>query len=190
VVLDLDAPVLEYTYKGKQTQAKDSVYIRENTLIDIKAIDKSSGVASLSYQLDGKEIITYENPLTVDEEGPHELTILAKDQVNNPSERKITFFVDKSAPQLHTLFTTSSTGTKEIGGEQFVAYPKNTALHLVATDKYVFAEKIYYALNGAPEKLYTQPIFFGNKGETMQVAVRVTDVLGNEKTEVLKIYVE
>lgn len=183
--LDLSGPDLTYDYQGSNFSTRDTVFINNQTQIQLSGVDKESGLQYLSYSLDGQtEEIRYGAPFTLDQPGFHRIEVFGYDNVNNRNVSEFFFVVDKAPPKIIPNFSVEPINQKE--GLQ--VYPEYLVLFLAATDQAVGSDKIYYQINEAAEKLYTGPIKGFKKNTNYTIKLRSIDLLGNESTNQIGFY--
>jgi len=182
--IDLTGPSLDYSYNGAQLTLKDTVYISKKTKIKLFATDKESGVNRITYTLDKGEETTYGDGINIEKEGFHTIEYFGYDNVNNSNQDEFFFVVDNTGPEIFARFGILSIDNKKTDdGRTLNVYPDHVALFLSATDKYVGYDKMYYSVNGGPEKLYAGTIFDFLPKTEYKVKVRALDKLGNESTK-------
>lgn len=110
--LDLISPVSTSTISGLMGQ--DGFY-RSNATITLTALDpatlgkenETSGILKIQYSLDGQATSTYStsSPLSITDEGPHNLTFFATDRAgNNEQPQAVDFVIDKTPPEFSIQF--------------------------------------------------------------------------------------
>ena len=95
---------------------------------------------------------------TLNKDGLHKMTISASDHVNNSSHLTEIVFVDNVAPEIFHHFSVDPIGSKKVRIDDYIIYPKEVQVYLAATDKNAGTDKIFYSINGGPEKQYGTPI--------------------------------
>jgi hypothetical protein len=180
VYVDLTGPDISVRLKGPEFKAAGVQYISPETGIELAGRDVESGVQYLSYSIDGEAAEkVYDQPITIPATGEHRIELFAYDNVNNRNLDETTVFVDATPPVIYENFSTASVGEED----GVPLYPPYVTLFLAATDDIVGSDRIYYQLNGEPEKLYTRPIGQLKKNEHYSVMVRAVDMVGNESTK-------
>ena len=187
IYVDLTGPTIKCNYLGKVFNTRDTVFINNKTKIKLTAFDKESGLQYMSYSIDGeREETKYEKPFSINISGLHKLEYFAYDNVNNRNRGAINFFADNEGPTPDCQFSIKPIGKKD----NFDIYPSYVLAYLSATDAVLGTHVIYYSLNGAPEKKFTQ--YFGNfaKDKLNVIKVRALDKLHNESILEVKFYVQ
>ena len=190
--LDMKAPDINFSFGGSQFESRDTAFITKNTLINLLAEDKDSGVRQVGYKINGGPGQLYEGPFTIAEEGFYIIDFFSTDAVNNRNTLEFYFVVDNTGPEIEHIFSSSPVGSITLDelDAPLKVYPKGLTLYLGATDAKVNTQQIYYSLNGKPEVAYTRPVKVEATGiNTMQV--RAVDELGNEtKLEGIEFFVK
>lgn len=148
ISIDQTPPVLTYTVSPEP--AASGWYTRSVT-IDVQATDEGSGLASVSYQLDGGEWITWSpgDVIRITQDGEHTLVIRARDNAGNvTSVGPLTFPVDRSAPvTAYVVEGAPGDGLWYISPVTVTLVPTDTASGVVAT---------YYRVDGGAWQQGTQ----------------------------------
>ncbi len=179
VVVDISSPDVTASFIGKHFLRDGIHYIRKTTGISMDARDNLSGIKDILYdtQSGSAEAVSgsFEGqPFMILDEGLHDFTFRAIDNVNNVSEaKKLKIFVDEVVPEIFYHFS-----VERLSGEE-EAYSKNSSLFLAATDRQAGVKQVYYRINKGRETRYKSPIKFGKKG-SFKVMVRSIDHVGNE----------
>ena len=100
-------------YEEKEGETVLKTYYKSNSInIAAKAVDATSGVKCLVYQLDNGGEQTVDNAnFTIEniEDGEHNLTILAEDEAGNKTaQTSIQFYIDTKSPEKPTLISLDS----------------------------------------------------------------------------------
>jgi len=188
--VDLSGPDLNYTFQGPVFKTRDTFFISAKTHIYLKASDIEAGLNKITYSIDKKGDNVYKENFTISEEGAHTVEFSGYDNVNNSNSNSFYFHVDNSGPEINVHFSILPIGNTNNND----VYPSHVVLFPSATDDLVGYDKMYYSVNGAPEKQYSGMIDGFHKNETYSVAIRALDKLGNEtkkeisfKTEAQKL---
>jgi hypothetical protein len=179
VNVDLTGPDMSFEISGPSFKAAGVQYISPETQIKIFGKDKGSGLQLLTYSIDGHSAEThYEQPITINSTGRHDIEFFGYDNVNNRNLGSTTVFVDATPPNIFENFSTRS--IQSVDG--VLEYPPYVTVFLAATDDIVGNDKIYYSINGSPEKLYVKPIEQLRKNIVYEISVRAVDKVGNESS--------
>ena len=181
--VDLVGPDLSYKYDGKTLTYNDTTYINSSTKIILKGIDTESGMNNITYNLDQSSEVDYTENLTVTGDGVHTIDYFGYDNVNNSNLSSFSFKVDQTGPQIFSQFSVNSYNKKVVDGKEYKVYPSHTFLYLSAFDKMAGVEKIYYTIEGQPEKLYSTFLSLFQTGKDYSIKIRAIDYLGNETTD-------
>jgi len=178
--IDLVGPELSYKFDGKTYTFNDTTYITSSTKIILKGFDSEAGMKNITYNLDQSSETDYTSVLTVSGNGLHQIDYYGYDNVNNSNLGSFTFKVDETAPEITAHFSLNSSGKKIVDSKEFKIYPQQLIVYLSAFDDMVGVEKIYYTIEGQPEKLYTNFISTFQMGKDYKIKLRAIDYLGNE----------
>lgn len=188
--LDLSGPKLDYQLLGPSFAHRDTIFISDQTKIDLRASDPESGMQKIVFRINQGGESTFNEPFTLDEEGVYQIAYYGFDNVNNSSKNAFYVVVDKQAPKIIPVFSERANGEKTIANEQIEAYSSYAILFLAATDTLVGCEKLFYSINGGKEYEYTNPVKGFEKGNVYQIMVSASDKVGNKNTNELKFYIE
>jgi hypothetical protein len=176
--IDLAGPEMGYNLQGPVLVSTDTIYINSKTKIHLKARDNDAGVNQIQYTIDNKELITYNSPVSIDQEGLHTISYTGTDNVDNTNTNSLTVFVDNTGPELYPRFSAKSKGNINDNGKTLTIYPSHVGLFVSATDIQAGYDKMVYSLNGSKEKPFTG--YVGNFAKNPEITVKAYDKLGNE----------
>ncbi len=154
------------------------------------ATDAEVGIKQIDYSLDSGSDIVYDTPFSNKNEGFHTVQYTGTDNVNNTNTASLYFFIDDTGPDIFDRFSIVPIDSKTEDGKKLDVYPSHLVLFLSATDKLVGVDRIYYAINGKPEKLYGALISGFHKTTKYNIKIRGVDKLGNEKTKEIEFFIE
>ncbi len=181
--VDLSGPTISHGFSGSTFTLRDTVFISNKTGIYLKATDTESGINRIEYIIDGGEIKVFREPFKISEEGPHIVEITGYDNVDNTSMSSFAVITDNTGPEIYSRFSVFSNGKENFNGKTINSYPHHAILFLSATDGVTGFNKMYYSINGEPEKNYNELIkSFPQKG-MYKIKIRALDKLGNETTD-------
>ncbi len=192
-LVDTSAPVIQYKMKGPNFERRDTIFVRSITSFTINPYESGkyqSGIKDIFYTNEAGESAKYSEAFTLDKDGLHKLTITVNDNVNNSSNETDILFIDNKAPEIFHHFSVEKIGSKKVRDEDYVIYPKEVQVYLAATDEHAGTDKIYYSINGGPEKLYGTPIQYLKANMNFTIDVRAIDLLGNESKSSFSFSVE
>ncbi len=179
----MSGPSISYGFTGPKFIQRDTVYISSKTKIYLKITDSESGINKIEYAVDNGEDRLFEEPFSLEKEGPHDIKITGYDNVENSSILNLRIIVDKTGPEIYSRFSILPAGKKNINGKILDVYPNHVVLFLSSTDNVVGFNEMYYSINDAPEIKYAGLIrTFSPKGN-YNVKIRAQDKLGNETSE-------
>lgn len=188
VYIDNHTPSTKVSFIGKQFVNRDTLFITSSTKVSIHTNEVGAGVQAVEYTLDNSKS-TYKEPFTVDKEGYHTLSHMAKDNVDNAeTPRECSFFIDNAAPKIIYNFSTSAIGEKTVRDEKFTIYPSNVMLYIAATDNAAGVETLVYTINGKEVQsiIPLKGLFPGN----YEIKITATDVLKNKSTQTVRFAIE
>jgi len=147
------------------------------------ANDSEAGVKEILYSIDKSDHQPYSQPFSISEDGVHIIDITALDNVDNTNNDKLIVFTDNKGPEIYTLFTTSPRDFIVRDNSKIPVYPSFVGLFVSATDPYSGYDKMFYSINGSPEKQFSG--YISNfKGDT-KITITCYDRLGNtSKTQI------
>ncbi|UCH15565.1 MAG: hypothetical protein JSV22_06275 [Bacteroidales bacterium] len=181
--VDLSGPSLSYGFSGPTFVQRDTVFISNTTLVNLKANDTESGISKIEYVVDDNEAKIFDEPFSMNEEGRHRVLITGYDNVDNTNMLDFTVILDKTGPELYSRFSILPNGKEDSDGILLDTYPDHVVLFLSSTDNVVGFNEMYYSINNNPEKKYSDLIRgFSSEGR-YKVKIRVLDKLGNETTK-------
>lgn len=177
VSTDLSAPVTLHTIGG----ISSGNVLSRNSTITLSADDKISGVSKILYTIDNSKELVYGDRIYVSwlEQGDHQITYYAVDNVNNKEVVKtFKFFIDKEAPTVIT----------EIVGDQFrvedrVYFSGRTKLQITAIDNKAGVKELHYSINGAEFQEYeNKPTPLPTTASSLTIRAYGTDKVENQST--------
>jgi hypothetical protein len=97
--VDTDMPVSSVAFIGANYTSGDRVFISTSTQMEIVSSDRSSGLATVEYNIDGRGFIAYTKPFKFDKSGFHTMVYRGVDRVGNAEAGKtVKLMVDSTAP--------------------------------------------------------------------------------------------
>ncbi len=177
--VDLTGPQLKHNFIGKVFITRDTIFINKDTKIQLLATDPESGVKNITYSLNNNAEQNYTNPFNITTEGVQTLNIYGYDNVDNSNRSTVVLVIDNQGPDIYNRFSILPIGKKIIDTVERELYLSHAVLFLSATDTKVAIDKIYYSVNGSPEKLYTGIIDNLKRGMDYKINVKAYDKLGN-----------
>ncbi|MCK5822755.1 MAG: hypothetical protein KAG95_02050 [Bacteroidales bacterium] len=150
----------------------------------LSATDKKVPIENIYYSINGTQEKVYTRFISNLKKGKqYFIKLRAVDLLGNVSYDSVKFSIDNTGPKIFVRFNTRSFGKKEYNGKQIDLYPTQVALYLSVTNSTVAYDRIYYSVNGAPEKIYQGKIS-GFKGDSnITLKIRALDKLGNQTTK-------
>ena len=188
--LDAVLPVTGITYKTPQFFNRDTLFINKDTGIKLFASDHESGVLKTEYSIDNQDSFKEFAEFTIPADGFHTIYFKTTDRVNNVEEiKKSECFVDNTAPEIFVKFSINTIGERSHEGKKYNAYPEYSKIYISATDRWSGTEKIFYSINGSPNRLYSSARDIQNrkyihKPGFYEVKITAIDKLGNQSEHI------
>lgn len=188
--VDLGEPWVGHRFIGPVFESRDTLFINENTLIELEAKDTESGIQKIEYQLDSGELVIYNKPFYISYEGNHRITVFGYDNTDNLTRQEFKVEVDTIGPVIYERFSNTVINTVEIEGKSYSQYPYYVVLFLSATDYKSGYENLFYKLNNLPEQSYMRDIRGFEEDKVNKVRIRALDKLGNQTIKYLEFFVK
>ncbi|MBN2821044.1 MAG: chitobiase/beta-hexosaminidase C-terminal domain-containing protein [Bacteroidales bacterium] len=182
--IDLAGPTLSHYTSGPKFETRDTLFINNQTKINLKARDGDAGISRIEYRIDGKENLEYSGAFQINDEGVHTISFVGYDNVENTSSSTFIVKVDNTGPELNYEMSIAPTGKEN----NLDIYPDFVTMYLSGSDKNVGIGTIQYGFNEATPKSYTIPISGFMAGEK-QIKLVATDKLGNTTEKIVKFIV-
>ncbi len=179
--LDNVSPSLSNSFDGSQYFTRDTMFITNETKINLKAVDYGAGVKEIQYRINGGEYLTYDEAFTIADEGTYKIEYTGIDNVNNSDSKSFCFRVDKNGPIVERILSMEPVGTINLDEypESLEVHTKGVKLYLGATDEIIDTDVVFYSINDQPEQRYVKPVTLNSVG-VVSYKVRALDKLGNE----------
>ena len=150
----------------------------------LSATDRKVPIDNIYYSVNGGKEKVYSRFISNFRKGKiYTVKLKAIDLLGNISTDSIKFAIDNTGPKIFTRFTTHSIGKKEYKGKMIDTYPTQVALYISVTNTTVAYDRIYYSVNGAPERIYQGKIHGFKGNSVINLKVRALDKLGNQTTK-------
>jgi hypothetical protein len=189
VYVDSRAPETDISLSGLFFFNRDTLYITKDTKILIENSDNESGINKIFYKIDNSGFNEYSSSIQISEEGFHNITFYAMDNVNNEAKKKIKgVFVDQTPPIIHYQFSVPPIGSKIIRDEEYVVYPSNAIIYLGSTDYASGGKRLEYTINNNPVK--TELPIKNFKPGNYYIDIIAYDELNNKQVSKLKFSIE
>ena len=161
-------------------------YARSNTKIKLSSIERISAVKQIQYKVDHSAYQAYVSPISIEEEGQHQISYRALDIVGNVEfESLVTVIIDDTPP---VISVASNVSFIKARGDIYVPGNKNPQLYIRANDFYSGVKAIQYYVSSASEANeekgdenfsdYSSGISLEAPGEKL-IVYRAIDNLGN-----------
>ncbi len=168
---DTTPPITTFSSSGTGGTAN---WYRSPVSVTLNATDSGSGVASITFRIDGGSWQTYTSPVTVQGDGTHTVEYYATDNAGNQeAARTATLKIDTTAPS-----TSASVGGTLAGDGSYVGSANIT---LTAVDATSGVQSIEYRVDGGAWWTYATTFPVGGNG-THTVEYAATDNAGNPET--------
>ncbi|MBN1252226.1 MAG: hypothetical protein JXR51_14225 [Bacteroidales bacterium] len=187
IYVDLTGPILSHQFIGPKYISRDTIYINNETKIELSGKDIESGIKEITYTIDNQaEEISYKEPFQVKNQGFHHLVYYGYDNVNNRNRAELSFDVDSVGPDIKYNFSIEPLGIKD----SLDVYPQHVILYLGATDKVIGAKELFYSINNGAFKTYLFSVKGFIKNSVNKVDIKAKDYLNNETSLELEFYIE
>lgn len=173
IVIDRSGPELNWQFEGPHV---DTVVSGQSRII-LEAEDRLSPPVRITYRLDGRSQQAYRVPLSgaAMSPGRHRLDMVARDAVGQTTRKQLSFFVDKTPPEVATDLMGDAF---EVNGRRYAT--GRNRLKITAFDNKAGVEAIYYRINGQSYMRYERPVSFsGNQDGAVSIQVYAVDRVGN-----------
>ncbi len=189
-IVDTVAPSTTFGYDGPVFEVQENVFISRETKIELSAKDVGAGINRIEYTIDGGQTMAYNSPVTIEEQGFHQVVYTAYDEVNNSFTDTLNLLVDAEGPSIQQMFSLEPIEAVTMDGPAVDVHAKGVKLYLGATDKATGTNELYYQIGDSPEVRYEKPLTLTETG-MVNYRVRAVDQLGNETiSDVNKILVK
>jgi hypothetical protein len=154
--------------------------ISTTTRIYLTPTDSIAGIARAFYRLDNEPEKPYLAnslvPFSYLPDGEHTLYYYSVDNVENrESERKVTFYLDKSSP----IMSADVLGDRFIVGDR-IYFSGRTKLKLTAVDNKSGIKQIQYSVDNSEYSDYKEPFYLPSKSGLHIVRYYAVDNMGNQ----------
>lgn len=120
----------------------------------------------------------------------YNVKVRATDKLGNETIDSIIFATDATGPEIYVQFSAPAKAKKEVDGKTINVYPAYVALFLSVSNAHIAYEKIYYSINGSPEKVYTGVIEKFKEGSEITMKIRAVDILGSQTSKEIQFAIE
>jgi hypothetical protein len=186
VIVDASPPDGFVSVNGPAFTDDDGLYITGQSRIVIWAEDELSGVDAVYVSLDDSPFSRYTDPVTIEEEGYHEASAYAVDNVGNATDVfTVAGYVDSTPPD---VTIESRDDFAEVGGENYTN--RDNVYTVTADDEISGVREILISLDGSDYAVYSAPFRLQIEG-SHTINVKAVDRLGNESVPMdLRFYVD
>ena len=186
--VDLSGPKITQHFEGPVFVSSNMVYISKDTRIKFTGKDDESGLKKIEYKTAPNEPVkVYEKPFSIGQEGTFHIQYTGYDNLGNTNMNEIVCQVDVKGPEIFHRFSVKPVEKKTIEGTAYSVFPKHMVLFLSATDKEVGFEKMYYALDGSNQQIYSSLIEGFNQGKH-NLVITAIDKLGNQNDKKVRFF--
>ena len=186
VIVDATPPDGFVSVHGPAITDDNGLYITGQSRIVVWAEDELSGVDAVFVSLDDGSFIPYTEPVTIDEEGYHEASAYAVDNVGNATDVfTVSGYVDSTAP---TVNISTRDQLVRVDGENYTN--RDNVYTVSASDEISGVGEILVSLDGSDYAVYSAPFRVQIPGRHV-VSAKAVDRLGNESVPMeLLFYVD
>lgn len=181
VFVDLTGPSLKNKFKGPNFRKGDTIYISNQTKINLSATDSESGLKKINYILDDAIEKDYAPPLYVTEEGYHKISIVGYDNVNNRNIDAFEFVVDTTPADI--IVNYSAAPITEAGDTLIL--PSYVSVYLACSDLCTECIKISYSINKQPFVIYKDKLSGFQKNKLYEIKIQAEDGLKNKIEKII-----
>jgi len=170
-VIDATAPTASISLASAQTSG---IWRSNPVTVTLSAGDTGSGVASISYSIDGGPTQIYSAPFPVSGDGPHTVSYWATDYFGNGDVTNAlsqAFNIDAAAPIVAPVSFSAATNIGDW-------YSSPLTVTMSASDAASGLGQITYTINGGPTQVYTVPFTITADG-AYTIVYTATDAFGN-----------
>ena len=186
VIVDATPPDGFVSVHGPAITDEDGLYITGQSRIVVWAEDELSGVDAVYVSLDDSSFMGYTEPVAIDEEGYHEASAYAVDNVGNATDVfTVSGYVDSTAPDVVITARDELVG---VSGENYTN--RDNVYTVTAADEISGVGEILVSLDGSDYAVYSAPFRVQIAGRH-SISAKAVDRLGNESAPVdLQFYVD
>ncbi len=192
IFIDNTPPVTEILIGTPKFINRDTIFIRSDTKISFKAVDKYSEVKHTEFAVNNFDFHLYQGPIMLGQEGLYLIHYRSEDALGNIEKVKTAkVFVDNKPPNIKVIFSIEPIDTKIVNGDTIPVYPSNVKIYLGAIDDKTGEEATYYSINTGYFTRYNTPIKINirNQEKLLKLKVRSQDKLGNQTTKQVLFYI-
>lgn len=140
---------LKTRYASKYKKG-NKLYLGKGLAIELNAIDKTSGLETIYYSVNGAPYQKYTGPFDIEDEIEYTIKYYAVDKVGNSGEiKEFKFQADFTAPKISKRIEGTNNGN---------ILGKDAVIIAEALDELSGVKKITYSIDGDKPKTYTHPI--------------------------------
>jgi hypothetical protein len=186
VIVDATPPDGFVSVHGPAITDDSGLYITGQSRIVVWAEDELSGVDAVYVSLNDSSFMPYTEPVTIEEEGYHEASAYAVDNVGNRTAVfTVSGHVDSSAPE---VLVSTRDQLIEVSGENYTS--RDNVYTVTAEDGISGVGEILVSLDGSDYAVYSAPFRVQIPGRHI-ISAKAVDRLGNESAPVeLQFYVD
>ncbi|APU14590.1 OmpL47-type beta-barrel domain-containing protein [Actinoalloteichus fjordicus] len=171
---DTTAPVTTASTTPSEPDGQEGWYTTSPVQITLEATDDASDVATTEYRIGDGDWTTYEEPITLTDDGTHTVDYRSTDTAGNTEDTQtLDIALDTTAPTTEATFPDSSDGGWH-DGEVTVA--------LAGTDEGSGVARTEWSLDGGDWTAYEEPVSVSGEGPH-SLLYRTVDVAGNVEDE-------
>lgn len=187
--IDLSGPWVSHSLLGSSFTNSDTTFISKKTKIRLDAKDTESGIQKIEYQIDSSDLMSYNSPFSIENEGFHHISSYGYDNTENLTKQVFGVLVDTTGPEIFERFSSLSTGTISLNDKLLYQYPSHTVVFISATDFKSGFDIMYYELNNQSVQPLIKPIKGFKTGKMNTIKVKAIDKLGNFTEKEIEFFI-
>lgn len=179
IEVDRNTPSASHSISGNVIESEKGFILGHNAEITLSARDANSGVASIFYSINEGGWQPYHLPVRFRESGEKNVSYYSVDHVGNKeTPQNLRVIYDQSPPEVEVHFSKTPV---QLPGKN-IKIDTATLISISANDRESEVKSIEYRLNGGEFGVYFRPFKIDETG-AFNLEIKVSDLLGNEKTQ-------
>ncbi|APU16158.1 ThuA domain-containing protein [Actinoalloteichus fjordicus] len=171
---DTTAPVTTASTTPSEPDGQEGWYTTSPVQITLEATDDAGDVATTEYRIGDGDWTTYEEPITLTDDGTHTVDYRSTDTAGNTEDTQtLDIALDTTAPTTEVVLP-------ESGGQGW--HDGEVTVELTASDEGSGVARTEWSLDGGDWTAYTEPVTVTGEGPH-SVLYRTVDVAGNVEDE-------
>ncbi len=178
VIVDNKAPEVELAPSQSFVEKDGRLFTSLNNTFTIRAVDRYSGIKSISYSINSEPIQTYKagSVIKLSQSGSQVIKYKADDNLGNTTESgSVVVEVDNGVPIVQIR---PSSSLKQVNGDRYAR--RSTSFNVIAKDDGAGVSQVMVRIDGAQEwQSYVSPLSFETEADH-SIAAKAIDAVGNE----------